>query len=283
MGIVRLRILFLCGLLTLATAVTGCFPSRMTLMEKKRMEIIAHRGASHDASENTLAAINLGWQRNADGVEIDIHLSKDRQIVVMHDSNTKSTAGLDKNIAEQTLAELRTLDAGSWKGTSWASQKIPTLAEALATIPNGKQMFVEIKCGPDIVPELRQVVAESKKASGQIAFISFSPEVCAEVKNKMPQHHVYWLAGFSEDEKNKSMRPTVDELIEKSKKAKIDGLDLACNGPIDRDFVAKVKANGLGVYVWTVDDPAVAKRMVAAGADGITTNRPAFLRESLNK
>jgi len=99
------------------------------------VEIIAHRGASHDAPENTLAAVNLAWQQNADAVEIDVHLSRDGQIVVIHDENTRKTAGLNKNVSEQTLAELRRLDVGRWKGRQWAGEKIPVLAEVLGALP----------------------------------------------------------------------------------------------------------------------------------------------------
>ena len=77
------------------------------------VEIIAHRGASHDAPENTLAAVSLGWKRNADAVEVDVYLSKDNQVVVIHDKNTKRTTGHDGLVREMNWAQLRKLDAGS--------------------------------------------------------------------------------------------------------------------------------------------------------------------------
>ena len=79
------------------------------------VEIIAHRGASYDAPENTLASVQLGWERNADAVEVDVYLSKDRKIVVIHDENTKRTTGHDGLVHKMTWAQLRQLDAGSWK------------------------------------------------------------------------------------------------------------------------------------------------------------------------
>jgi glycerophosphoryl diester phosphodiesterase len=245
------------------------------------MEIIAHRGASSDAPENTLSSVKLGWQQKADAVEVDIYLTKERQIVVMHDGNTKRVAGVDKPVVEQTLAELKFLDVGRWKGQAWSGEKIPTLAEVLATIPKEKRMLVEIKCGPEILPELKQVVGESGKSPEQIAFISFSMDVCAAVKKQMPEHRVYFLSGFSQNEKTHAWTPTAEELITSTKKAGIDGVDLACAEPLDRKFISEIKAEGLAVYVWTVDDPDVARRMKDAGVDGITTNRPAFLRERL--
>src|SRR5580704_14008797 len=88
---------------------------------------VAHRGASFDAPENTLAAVNLAWRQRADAVEIDVHLSRDGQLVVIHDYNTRRTTGVNRLVARQTLAELRALDAGRWKGLEWLDETIPTL------------------------------------------------------------------------------------------------------------------------------------------------------------
>ncbi len=85
------------------------------LHHAEAVEIIAHRGASHDAPENTLAAVNLGWKRNADAVEVDVYLSKDNRIVAIHDKNTKRTTGHDGLVKEMTWSELQKLDAGNWK------------------------------------------------------------------------------------------------------------------------------------------------------------------------
>lgn len=92
------------------------------------VEIIAHRGASHDALENTLAAVSLGWERNVDAVEMDVYLSKDNQIVVIHDKNTKRTAGHDGLVREMNWAQLRKLDAGSWKDRKFKGEPIPLLS-----------------------------------------------------------------------------------------------------------------------------------------------------------
>lgn len=245
--------------------------------DNHKMEIIAHRGASHDAPENTLAAFNLAWQQNADAGELDIHLTQDGQIVVLHDDNTQRTAGADKPVAGQTLAEVRALDAGSWKGAVWKNEKIPTLAEALATIPDGKRMFVEIKCGAEVLPELERVLKASGKTSEQLPLIGFDFQTMRLAKERLPLFPCFWLVSR---DKNKQF-PPIETLIEKAKTAHLDGLDLDFNFPVDAAFVAQVKAQNLGLFVWTVDDAAVARRLAAAGVDGITTNRPAWLREQL--
>src|SRR5690554_3096282 len=98
-------------------------------------ELIAHRGASWLAPENTLASVVLAWEMDADAVEIDIYLTSDNQIVLFHDATTKRTAGRDGLVEEQTLEQLRELDVGSWKGPQWEGEKIATLDQALATVP----------------------------------------------------------------------------------------------------------------------------------------------------
>ena len=118
------------------------------------VEIVAHRGASHDAPENTLAAVKLAWERDADGVEVDVYLTKDGRIAVLHDKTTKRTTGVDRPVAEMTLSELHELDAGSWQDPRWKGERIPSLEEVLDLVPPGKKMYVEVKCGPEIVPEL---------------------------------------------------------------------------------------------------------------------------------
>src|SRR3954467_2541534 len=140
------------------------------------IEIIGHRGASYDAPENTVASFKLGWEQQADADELDIYLSKDGQVVVMHDPNTKRTAGADRKIVDQTFEELRQLDAGVWKGPQWAGEKIPTLAEALATMPDGKRFFIEIKSGSEILPELEKVLEASGKRPEQLVIIGFGYE-----------------------------------------------------------------------------------------------------------
>jgi len=138
------------------------------------VEIIAHRGASHDAPENTLESVKLGWEQGADAVEIDVYLSKDGYIVVHHDGTTKKLAGVDRNVVDQTLAELQQLDVGAWKGDKWKGVRIPKLADVLATIPEGRRLFVEVKCGPEIVPDLAKAFKRSGKKPKQLVVISFT-------------------------------------------------------------------------------------------------------------
>ena len=244
------------------------------------VEIIAHRGASRDAPENTVASFMLGWQQQADAGELDIYLTKDRQIVVIHDADTKRTTDTSGAVATRTLAELRTLDAGSWKGPQWKGEKLPTLGEALQTVPQGKRMFIEIKCGPAVLPVLEGVLQACGKKPEQLVLIGFNYATMAKAKQTFPDMAVYWLVSYEKDKRTGEL-PDLDALVRKAKTARFDGLDLDYKFSIDSAFVAKLKESGLPLYVWTVDDAAVAARLVAAGVQGITTNRPGWLREQL--
>lgn len=243
-----------------------------------RVEVIAHRGASDDAPENTVAAAKLAWEQNADAVEVDIHLSKDKRIIVIHDYDTKRVAGVDKQVNEQTFEELRKLDAGSWKDAKWAGEKLPSLEEVIATVPPGKKLVIEIKSGVDTVAVLADAIKDSPKR-GQFAVIAFSFEVAREAKRRLSGLPVYWLWGFSEREKKEYGNPSLGDLIAKAKGAGLDGLDLNYRGPLTKEFVADVRRAGMEVIVYTVDDPLAAEKLVEMGVAGITTNRPAFLRE----
>ena len=249
--------------------------------DAQKPEIVAHRGASFDAPENTIASLKLAWEQMADAVEFDVFLSKDGKIVLIHDANTKRVAGVDKPVVQQSLAELRQLDVGKWKDAKFAGEKVPTLEEALATVPAGKRVFIEVKCGPEIVEELDRVLKASKLKPEQTAVISFSVDVVAAVKKARPELKVYWVVSLAP--KNAKPR-TADELIAKAKEIKADGLDLSATPQIlNEAFGKEVKAAGLQLYVWTVNDVDLAKQMLAAGAEGITTDRPAWLREQLRK
>jgi glycerophosphoryl diester phosphodiesterase len=246
-----------------------------------RVEIIGHRGASHDAPENTLAAIKLAWEQGAGAAEFDVRLTRDRRVVAIHDTDTGRTAGgANRVVAGSTLAELRSLDVGRWKGERFAGEKIPTLDEVLATVPDGRRVFIEVKCGPEVVAELDRVLRASGLKPEQTAVISFDADVVAAVKRDWPDLPAYWVVRL--DAKG-GTPPKAEELVARAKEVQADGLDLSASGALDEAFARTVRAAGLGLYVWTVNDPAVAGRMVRLGVDGITTDRPGWLRERLGR
>lgn len=235
-----------------------------------QVKYIAHRGASHDAPENTVASAVLAWEQGADAVEIDVHLSKDNRVMVSHDENTLRTSGSDYTISKTTSDELRRLDVGSWKDRNYADEKIPYVEEVIETIPDSKTLVVEIKCGSEVLPALKKAVSESGKG-GQIIFISFGWETILATKAAFPGNACYWLA-----ESNSGL----DKRLRQAQKAGLDGVDLNYN-LINAKLMQKAISKGLDVLAWTVDDPAVAKRLAELGVHGLTTNRPAWLKQQM--
>ena len=237
-------------------------------------QIIAHRGASHDAPENTISSVKLGYEQGADAVEIDIHLSKDNRIMVNHDKDTQRTSGSNLIIKESNATELRKLDVGSWKNKKYKGEKMPFLEEVLAVVPKDKILVIEIKSQENIVPYLKQVISESG-IQEQLIIISFNKEAIIEAKQQMPSIPAYWLLHTFKDY-------SVDEAVQVVKENNLDGLDVH-HPLVTEDFMERMNSEGLEVYVYTVNDATVAKKLVAMQVKGITTDRPAWLGKKLTK
>ena len=246
------------------------------------MEIIAHRGASDDAPENTLAAVHRAWQQKADAVEIDVCLSKDNHIVAIHDETTGRLAGRDIPVKEQTLAELKTLDVGRWKGNQWAGQRIPTLQEVLETIPPGKRLFVEVKTGPEISRHLTDVLSRTARSPAAVAIIGFCLPAIRRIKSLTPDLHVYLAAEQRLGDKATSgWIPATEQLIDEAQAAQLDGLDLNLSPAINEQSVVRIRQAHLQLYAWTVNSLQEALRLQSLDIDGITTDRPGWLRQQL--
>jgi glycerophosphoryl diester phosphodiesterase len=242
-------------------------------------EIIAHRGASFDAPENTLASMKLAWEQQADAVELDLYLSKDGKIAVFHDADTRRFEKQARRIGDLTWAEMQQLDVGAWKGQAFAGERIPALEPILKTIPPGKRAVLEIKCDARILPELERVLKASGRANRELVIIAFSFDTLQRSKQRFPGIAHYFLVGWKKGEQAKN--PDLAETIAQAKAGGFDGLDLQSDWPITAGMVRQIKQAGLKWLTWTVDDPVVAQKLVAAGVDGITTNRPQWLRERL--
>ncbi len=235
--------------------------------------VIAHRGASHLAPENTLASVELAWRLGADAVEVDVRLTRDGRIVVIHDETTDRTAGRHLEVAATDSSQLRLLDVGRHKHPRFAGERIPYLEEVLQIVPPDRQLFVEIKCGLEILPALVQTLAGSGKRA-QVVIIGFDLATVRATKAVLPESDAHWLC-------DKRVFASYDlSIVAQAKAGGVDGLDVHWTG-VTRRFIQAVKAAGLRLYVWTVDDPAQALRLMALGADGITTNRPNLLRRRM--
>jgi glycerophosphoryl diester phosphodiesterase len=244
-----------------------------------KVEIIGHRGASYLAPENTVASANLAWEERADAVEVDITLSQDSKIVVIHDSTTKRTAGQNMEVAKSTARQLRELDVGSFKSEAYAGEQVPLLEEIIATVPAKRRLFIEIKCGPDVLSPLETIIAASGKRD-QIVIIGFDLDTVKASKKCMPDLPTYWLVGTAKDKETEAWIPHSKSLVDQLAGSGLDGLDVHWAG-VTEDFAQSVRAAGLGLYSWTVNDPVEAARLAKLGVQGITTDRPGWLRSQL--
>ncbi|HEX9078052.1 MAG TPA: glycerophosphodiester phosphodiesterase family protein, partial [Desulfuromonadaceae bacterium] len=214
--------------------------------------IIGHRGASRDAPENTLAAFRLAWEQGADGIECDFRLTRDGRIVCIHDATTGRTAGVDLTVADASLDELRRLDAGAWKGSRWAGERIPLLEEVLALLPPGKRLLIELKSGPDIVPVLRDVLAGSGADPAATAILSFSEEVVAASRRVIPGCTVLWLCDYRRRGVLGGWHPDLGEVLAALERTSAHGLASRAHPCLDVPFAAALRERGRELHVWTV-------------------------------
>jgi len=246
--------------------------------------IIAHRGASFDAPENTLPSFQLAWEQSADGIEGDFMLTADGEIICFHDVETQRLAGQAGIIKELTLAQLQTLDVGRWKGEHWTGTRIPTLREVLGVIPAGKKFVVELKDGPEIVEPFGRILAASSLDPADLLVITLIEETAAECRRQLPHLKQHWLSGYKQDDRGE-WRPDAGEVIAAVKRLGAAGFgSFAQPNHFDAAFVAQLRVAGIDEFhVWTVDDPDVARFYYDLGAWGITTNRPQYIREHLQR
>lgn len=247
------------------------------------LEIVAHRGASGEAPENTLAAVDLAWQQQADAVEIDVRLTRDGQIVAFHDASTLRITGVDRTVSTATLAELQRLSAGLWKDAQWEAERIPTLDEVLVTVPAGKRLYVEIKCGREILPELVRVL-NTPLACERVVVIGYGFEILAELKQQLPDAETLLVVRLAENPQNsQEATPTLAERIGPVREAGLDGFDIGITRLLQAETVERLLAENFQLCTWTVNDPVEARRLELLGVRATTTDYPQQLRHELNR
>ena len=244
-------------------------------------KIIAHRGESFDAPENTLAAINLAWQRGVSAVEIDIHLTLDNRIVVIHDNDTYRVAGESLMVDLSTAKELRKLNAGAHKGILWKEDKIPFLDEVLKTVPDTGKLIIEVKSGLNILTVLHEELLKSDLRNNQIEIIAFNLKVLALAKQLMPNYKMLWLLDLDYVVSRWLVWKSNKGIINKIKKHNLDGVNLWAGKVLTKKYIKKLKQAGIIVYAWTVDDVDMADYLLNAGVDKVTTNRAKWMIKQL--
>ncbi len=243
--------------------------------------IIAHRGESYDAPENTLAAINMAWERKVKAVEIDIQLTKDNEIVVIHDKDTLRITGKKKVIKKSTLKELKLLNAGFHKEGDWDNERIPKLSEVLDTVPLDCKVIIEIKSSDNILPKLASELLQSGLLHSQIELIAFNSRTLVKAKQLMPDYRMLWL--LSLDYVLPWWLVWINErrTVNKVKKLNLDGVNVWAGKRLTANFISTFKDAGLFVYSWTVNSPEKAGSLIENGIDGITSDRAYWLTKQL--
>jgi glycerophosphoryl diester phosphodiesterase len=244
--------------------------------------IYAHRGASAHAPENTLAAFALAEQEGADGIELDVHLTADGAIVVLHDDQVDATTNGRGSVDALTLAKVRDLRVRARNSTTFTEERIPTLEEILERFGHGRlDINVEIK--PTGQPQLADAVARQIKALGKgdvVLLSSFDRVALAYLQAQHPDLRCALLYP-------PSMTTGVFTGILGDLSWLTGAHALGCEAvhPFHRlvspRVVQRAHDLALALNIWTVDDPAIIRKLAALGVDGFITNDPRQARAAL--
>ena len=233
--------------------------------------LVAHRGASSIAPENTLAAFRLALDLRADGIELDVHMTADNEIVVIHDSTVDRTTGFPGRVGQMTSSALKALDAGSWFNSAFPDKarpeytglRIPLLREVLELVRGRARLYIEIK-DPDLYPgdfesRLLSIVREHRMENS-VAFLSFSRRSLRKIRRADPSTTVALLISRLSGDPIKSARALGAAALAVSFRVLNDG------------FAAEIREAGLGIIAWTVDDAGDIRRIKSMRVDSVITN-----------
>jgi len=233
----------------------------------------AHRGASHEAPANTLAAFLLAADLGADGIEFDVHLSKDGHVVVIHDFDLAATTNGQGLVRTKTLAELKDLDAGRWFGPVFAGQRIPTLQEVIDAVGHRLLLNIELKTAGwsdrGLAAKVVQIV-EQNGLVDRVILSSFNPLTVWQAKWRNPTIATGLL--YAEEMPLFLRKAWFRRLVRPT------ALHPHCT-MVDAHYVWWANKQGYRVNIWTADDPGDMWRFMRQGVDIIITNRPDLLRE----
>jgi glycerophosphoryl diester phosphodiesterase len=250
------------------------------LLDLSARPVIAHRGASAYAPENTLPAFELAVQQGADALELDVRLTRDGAPVVIHDDTLGRTTDLTGPVRARTLAELRGADAGRWftldRGRTFPFRdtgvQIPTLAEVLWTFPV-MPVMIEVK-EPEVQEAVRRALIENGAA-----------ERCVVASEHVGALEVFRQEPFASGAAGAEISALYRAVLLRGRappcQYRFLSVPLRWHGlPVPtRAFVRAARALGAPVHVWTIDDPATARRLWARGVAGIVTNVPGVVRQ----
>jgi glycerophosphoryl diester phosphodiesterase len=227
---------------------------------EEHTSVIAHRGASADAPENTLAALELAISEGADWVEIDVQETRGGEVVVIHDRDLKKVGGSALRVFDAPLADLQSVDIGSWMDSSFSDQRVPTLKQALALCKDRVGIVIELKYyGQETQLEERVVkLVEAASMQDQVTVMSLSYPGIQKIRSLRPRWKVGLLSSVAMGD---ITRLKVDFFAINARFA-------------SRSFIRRAHRQNLEVMVWTVNDPVSMSAMISKGVDGIITDHP---------
>jgi len=242
------------------------------------MKIIAHRGASARAPENTLAAVRLAAELGADGVEVDVRLTRDNQLAVLHDTDTRRVAP-DQPVytaKRRKLRELQSLDVGSWKDPKFAGEHVPALGEVLAALGPAQEIFIEAKSREydEILAKLDRLLTPQTPAgfpASRAVLMSFDGTLVRKFKKARPSWRVLLLL------KHKPTRHLYGQLLPSIRAGFLDGIGQNHTWALTDAEYAELRAAGAILSVWTVDSPREAAAWEKRGFHYLTSNQPELL------
>jgi len=239
-------------------------------IKKQKVMVVAHRGASGYAPENTLSAMKKAIEMNAEMSELDVQETADGEIILLHDNTLKKTTGVEGNIWEMNYADLKGLDAGSWFSEEYKNEPIPTMQEVIDLVKGKMKINIELKANghEKMLAERTLRIVEANNFLDQVVFTSFKFAEADKIRELNPKAIVGYIFG--------RLPKDVDVFT-----ADVDILSVNIR-TVDAEFMKKAKANGKVVAVWTVNKPEDMKRMIGLGVDQIITNYPDILNKVID-
>lgn len=226
---------------------------------------IAHRGASGNAPENTLAAFKKAIEIGVDAVELDLHCSADGEVVVIHDASLDRTTDHGGPVNQTPLETIKQADAGGWFAPEFAGEPVPTLAEALECI--GKETIAVLEIKDPLIAEAVVAKVHETQSLDLTVIISFHTSVLQTVRALAPRIPTGWLIGSH----NNHAPP--EQLCQQLGELGSPLLNVN-HQLITAEFAYEVRRRGIALWCWTVDDIVRMREMKAFGVQGITSNYP---------
>ncbi len=236
----------------------------------------AHRGASHEAPENTLAAFLLAAELGADGIEFDVQLAKDGEVVVIHDLMLETTTDGQGAVRDRTLAEIRALDAGGWFDPGFAGQCVPTLQQVIETVGHRLLLNIELKTAgwrDDGLAAAVVGIVEDQNLLDRVVVSSFNPLAVRRVRQLNPFIPIGLL--YAADMPLFLRRAWFRHLLQP--RALHPHYSM-----VDDQYVHWARQQGYRIHTWTVDDLDRMRQLIQQGVDLIITNRPDLLARVLH-